>query len=85
MNQIRCLKLNYSYFSDLYPSEIGREGRYKQYIEWKEDKIREVRILEDKALNNDAYLICAVDNCNMKIVKMQKIGNIVNTYYRDIF
>lgn len=48
-------------------------------------KYNDVKMLEEKGLNHDAYLVCGVDNCHLKISKMHKIGSISNQYYRDLF
>ena len=82
MNPIKTLKLNFSYFSDRYPSELTREERYNDYIQWKLNKLKNVRAIENKANNHDAYLICGVDDCKLKVAKMTKIGGINDQYYR---
>lgn len=85
MNDIIAPEITLNYFSNGPINGISAKDRLAGYNQWKRYKLRQVKAIEDKALNSDSYLACGEQSCGLKITKMVKIGSICNLIFRDLY
>ena len=52
----------------------------QDYENWKLQKAKEIILIEEKARDDNPYIICAA--CDLKIANLFKIGPITNQYFR---
>lgn len=55
----------------------------QDYENWKLQKAKEIILIEEKARDDNPYIICAA--CDLKIANLFKIGPITNQYFRQLF
>ena len=85
MNEIKPTKLQQHFFSNSNIGGLTLEQRMSAYNEWKQEKLRETRAIERKAVDKDSYLACGQDSCGLRIAKMMKIGPVNREIFRDLF
>lgn len=83
MNAIRTLDLKFNYFSSSFDTEIPLKQRYEDYENWKLMKYKEMIELEQLVNDHDPYVVCST--CQLKIAKLNKVGPISNSYFRELF
>ena len=76
MNEIVAEELSQDYFSNINIAGTTFQHRMAEYNAWKLNKLKEIKFIEEKALNHEAYLACGEDSCGLKIAKMRKVGGI---------
>lgn len=85
MNDIVPIRLRQNFFTNPLIAGMTVEQRKNNYNAWKIKKLKELKIIEDKALNHEPYLACGQDSCGLKLAKLKKVGPVVKEIYRDLF